>query len=192
MTQTTMQSLREAAMTCATQPRHATTMIGGKEIECRIAEGYRNSGAGKVSIRWYLDGKVIAAAKLEDILNDIGEERPEEAVETPAATSIATHPSERDGEAPEYLDEASGRDRDPADPEAVADELATWIEAQSSDDETERDEADLALDAVLLEQGVICPTDTIDWITWEDDFVTIGLAGGEEIRISRTTGELDA
>lgn len=118
------------------------------------------------------------------------EERPEEAVETLAATSIATHPSERDGEAPEYHDEASVRDRDPADPSVVADELAAWIEAQSSDDEIERDEADLALDAALLEQGVICPTDTIDWITWGDDFVTIGLASGEEIWICRTTGEL--
>lgn len=118
------------------------------------------------------------------------EEQSEEAVETLAATDIATHPSERDGEAPEYLDEASAGDRDPADPDAVTDELAAWIEAQSSDDETERDEADASLDGVLLEQGVICPTDVIDWITWGDDFVTIGLAGGEEIRISRTTGEL--
>ena len=118
------------------------------------------------------------------------EEQPEEAVETLAATSIAAHPSERDGEAPEYLDGASTRDRDPADPDAVADELAAWIEAQSSDDEAERDEADASLDGVLLEQGVICPTDTIDWITWSDDFVTIGLAGGEVVQISRTTGEL--
>ena len=124
------------------------------------------------------------------IVDQVVEEQPEEAVETPAATSVATHPSERGGEAPEYLDEASGRDRDPADPDAVADELAAWIEAQASDDESERDESDASLDGVLLEQGVTCPTDTIDWITWSDDFVTIGLAGGEEIRISRTTGEL--
>lgn len=116
----------------------------------------------------------------------------EEAVETLAATSIATPPSERDGEAPEHLDEASTRDRDPADPDAVADELATWVAAQASDDQNERDEADASLDAVLLEQGVICPTDVIDWITWSDEFATIGLAGGEEIRISRTTGELAA
>lgn len=123
-------------------------------------------------------------------IEPVVEEQPEEAVETLVATSIATHPSERDGEAPEYLDEASAGDRDPADPDAVADKLVAWIEAQSSGDETERDEADASLDGVLLEQGVICPTDTIDWITWSDDFVTIGLAGGEEIRISRTTGEL--
>lgn len=169
-----------------TSPKHRAVVVfasnsGGAPAIARL----RKDGTPRAETLW-----TSAWWSVEPVV----EEQPEEAVETLAATDIATHPSERGGEAPEYRDEASGRDRDrdPADPGAVADELAAWIEAQSNDDEAERDEADASLDAVLLEQGVICPTDTIDWITWGDDIVTIGLAGGEEIRISRITGELDA
>lgn len=170
-----------------TSPKHRAVVVAVSPWGTPGIARLRKDGTIREETLWTATWQSV-----EPVAEEQPEEQPEEAVETLAATSIAARPSERDGEAPEYLDEASGRDRDPADPSAVADELAAWIEAQSSDDEAERGEADLALDAVLLEQGVTCPTDTIDWITWSDGFVAIGLAGGEEIRISRTTGELAA
>ena len=60
--------IRAAAIASTTAPRFAIGVLNGHEVEARVAEGYRNAGRGKISIRWSVDGKTVAAANLAKVL----------------------------------------------------------------------------------------------------------------------------
>lgn len=64
----TLEQIKAAAIACKTAPRFAACPVNGHSVEALVAEGYRNSGAGKVSIRWSVDGKRVAAAEIEKAL----------------------------------------------------------------------------------------------------------------------------
>ena len=64
----TLEYIKAAAIACETQPRFAACPVNGHTVTALVAEGYRNSGAGKVSIRWSVDGKRVAAADIAKAL----------------------------------------------------------------------------------------------------------------------------
>lgn len=65
-------------------------------------------------------------------------------------------------------------DRDAADTQALALAIRAYIRPQ-----IRRDEADIALEAALLEQGVMAPTDAIESIETDAYGVIVTLESGE-------------
>jgi hypothetical protein len=62
---TTIEQIKAAAIASTKAPRFAVGQINRHEVEALVAEGYRNGGIGKISIRWSVDGKRVAAANLQ-------------------------------------------------------------------------------------------------------------------------------
>ena len=58
------------------------------------------------------------------------------------------------------MTQANTTDRDPIDPQALADDALLYLLAEN------RDEADVAFEAALLAQGVMRPDEAIEQITW--------------------------
>jgi hypothetical protein len=69
--------------------------------------------------------------------------------------------------------------RDAADIQALALALRAYLRPQ-----IRRDERDIALEAVLLEQGVMAPTEAIGHIDIGDEWVTINLESGEAFNVN--------
>lgn len=72
------------------------------------------------------------------------------------------------------MSQATTHDRDAADTQALALALRAYLRPQ-----IRRDEADIALEAALLEQGVIAPTEAIGGIEIGDEWATVNLESGE-------------
>lgn len=64
----TLETLAAAAVAATTCPRFAVGQINGHTVEALVAEGYRNSGRGRISIRWSVDGNRVARANLPQAL----------------------------------------------------------------------------------------------------------------------------
>ena len=64
-------------------------------------------------------------------------------------------------------------DRDAADTQALAQAVRTYVRS------TDRDERDIALEAVLMEQGVMAPTEAIESIETDAYGVIVTLESGE-------------
>lgn len=75
--------------------------------------------------------------------------------------------------------------RDPINPQVVAAAAKTWSDRMGftfgKPTQDECDEADIALERVLLDQGVISPTDVIEYFTESDTGlgIAVGTAEGE-------------
>jgi len=75
----------------------------------------------------------------------------------------------------------SFENRDAANPAALAEAVLCWVA-------TGGDEADMALEAVLLEEGVICPEDAIESIESGADGIVITLDNMDASAINAVTG----
>ena len=78
-------------------------------------------------------------------------------------------------------------DRDPADPQACGQAVSKWLDAYSSENEgeTSPDEADIALEAALLAQGVLNPADSANGMYFQRN------SGGEHRVVHIQLGDGD-
>jgi len=72
------------------------------------------------------------------------------------------------------MSQATTHDRDAADTQALALALRAYLRPQ-----IRRDEADVAFEAALLDQGVMAPTEAISHIEIGDEWATVSLESGE-------------
>lgn len=80
------------------------------------------------------------------------------------------------------MSQVTTHDRDAADPQALALALRAYLRPQIRP-QIRRDEADVALEAALLEQGVMAPTEAIGDIEIGDEWVTVRLESGEAVNV---------
>ena len=81
-------------------------------------------------------------------------------------------------------------DRHPENPVLLAEAVRGWRQAQETTSPGLRDEADIAFEARLLEQGVINPADVIDDIRKSNRGVYVLLADGTNLHIGCTVGDV--
>jgi ferric-dicitrate binding protein FerR (iron transport regulator) len=76
--------------------------------------------------------------------------------------------------------------RDASNPLALRAAVGQWLHSAN-------DEADIALEAALLDLGVISPVDAIESIEatyWEEIGITVTLEDGTQIQMNSTSGEV--
>ena len=61
-----LEQLKAKALYSKSLPKHAEDVINDHLVQCFVAVGYRNTG--KNSVRWKINGKVIAFAALKVFL----------------------------------------------------------------------------------------------------------------------------
>lgn len=63
---TALQRLESQARASTEAPRYAAAVIDGRTVSVMVATGFRNTG--KDSLRWKVDGKVVKASDLVELL----------------------------------------------------------------------------------------------------------------------------
>ena len=97
------------------------------------------------------------------------------------------------------MNKAQTPDRDPSNPAVLAGAVRGWLAVYEATNDAPwmpkqaeaRDAVDVALEEVLLEQGVLSPVDVVDVCAWHSVGVLVGLETGETLLIDKTSGNVE-